>query len=70
LEEGGIFRELAQFQEHYQEYRIVVFTGINCEDILLDGHGESIKRIDLIFIVTPCNLFHNVKNQQMHIYFT
>ena len=28
LDQGGGIRERTQFQEHYKEYRIVVFTGL------------------------------------------
>jgi len=38
-----------RFQEHFKEYRIVVFGGLNCEDIYFDGQGESEKRINLVY---------------------
>jgi hypothetical protein len=38
-----------KFQEHFKEYRIVVFGGLNCEDIYFDGQGESEKRINLVY---------------------
>ena len=33
LSGGGGVPELTRFQEHFKEYRIVVFGGLNCEDI-------------------------------------
>ena len=33
LSRGGGVTELTRFQEHFKEYRIVVFGGLNCEDI-------------------------------------
>ena len=33
LSRGGEVPELLRFQEHFKEYRIVVFGGLNCEDI-------------------------------------
>ena len=33
LSRGGGVPELMRFQEHFKEYRIVVFGGLNCEDI-------------------------------------
>ena len=49
LDRGGGIRELAQFQEHFKEYRIVVFSGLNCEKIYFDGQVESQKRINLLY---------------------
>jgi len=34
---GGGVLELMRFQEHFKEYRIVVFGGLNGEDIYFDG---------------------------------
>jgi len=36
LSNGGGISEL-KFQEHFKEYRIVVFRGLNCKDIMFDG---------------------------------
>jgi len=36
LSRGGGVPELMRFQEHFKEYRIVVFGGLNCEDIYFD----------------------------------
>ena len=41
--------ELMQFQEHFNGYRIVVFGGLDCEDIYFDGQVESEKRINLLY---------------------
>jgi len=38
-----------RFQEHFKEYRIIVFGGLNCEDIYFDGQGKSEKRINLVY---------------------
>jgi hypothetical protein len=38
---GGDVPELIKFQEHFKEYRIVVFGGLNCEDLVFDGQAES-----------------------------
>jgi len=38
-----------KFQEHFKEYRIVVFGGLNCNDIVLDGQEESEKRINMFY---------------------
>jgi len=49
LSRGGGVPELMRFQEHFKEYRIVVFGGLNCEDIYFDGQVESGKRINLLY---------------------
>ena len=48
LDRGGGIRELAQFQEYLKEYRIVVFSGLNCED-MFDGQVQTEKRIILLY---------------------
>jgi hypothetical protein len=45
LSNGGGIPELIRFQEHFKEYRIVVFRGLNCEDIIFDGQVESEKEL-------------------------
>jgi len=37
-----------RFQEHFKEYRIVVFGELNCEDIFFDGEVES-EKINLLY---------------------
>ena len=49
LDRGGGIRELKQFQEHFKEYRIVVFSCLNCEVIYFDGQVDSEKRINLLY---------------------
>ena len=49
LSAGGGLAELMRFQEHFKEYRIVVFGGLNCEDIYFDGQVEAEKRINLVY---------------------
>jgi len=50
LSRGGGVPELLRFQEHFKEYRIVVFGGLNCEDIIFDGQVESKKELTLCMI--------------------
>ena len=49
LSRGGGVPELMRFQEHFKEYRIVVFGGLNCGDTMFDGQVESEKRINLVY---------------------
>jgi len=46
---GGGVPELMRFQQHFKEYRIVIFGGLKCEDIYFDGQVESEKRINLVY---------------------
>ena len=45
---GGI-PELTRFQEHFHEYKIVVYSELNCESITYQGNVEFEKRIYLLF---------------------
>jgi hypothetical protein len=49
LTNGGGIPELIKFQEHFKEYRIAVFGGLNCRDLVFDGQVESEKRINLLY---------------------
>jgi hypothetical protein len=49
LTNGAGIPELTRFQEHFKEYRIVVFAGLNCENIMFDGQVESENRINLLY---------------------
>jgi len=46
---GGGIRELTQFQEYIKEYRIFVFSGLNCEDIIFDEPVQTEKRINPLY---------------------
>ena len=49
MKNGGGIAELTRFQEHFHEYKIVVYSGVNCDSIMYQGHVESDKRINLLF---------------------
>jgi hypothetical protein len=49
LQHGGGIPELEKFQNYFKEYRIVVYEGLNCEQIIYDGMGESQKRLNLLY---------------------
>jgi hypothetical protein len=44
LSNGGGIPALTLFQEHFKEYQIVVYGGLNCEDVVFDGQVESKKK--------------------------
>ena len=49
LKNGAGIRELTRFQEHFHKYKIVVYSGLNCESIVYQGHVDSDERINLLF---------------------
>ena len=61
LTNGGGIRELTRFQEYLKEYRIVVYGGLNCEDMIFDGVNESEKRIYLLYDETTRH-YHVITN--------
>jgi hypothetical protein len=61
LTDGGGIPELMRFQEHFKEYRIVVFGGLNCDDIVFDDQVESEKRINLLYD-DVANHYHVINN--------
>jgi len=40
---------MRRFQDHYTEYKIVVYSGFNCEDIIFEGQVTSEKRVNLLY---------------------
>jgi hypothetical protein len=48
LKNGSGIPELTRFQEHFNEYMIFVYSGLNCDSIMFQGHVESAKRINLL----------------------
>jgi hypothetical protein len=49
LTQGGGYPELIRFQEHYKDYRIVVYDGLDCDSIMYDGLIETANRINLVY---------------------
>jgi hypothetical protein len=45
---GGI-PEIERFQDHLDEYKIVVYTGLNCDSIMYEGQVEKSERISLLY---------------------
>jgi hypothetical protein len=48
LRYGGGVTELTRFQEHYKDYRIVVYRSLECDAIMFDGQIESENRTNLL----------------------
>jgi hypothetical protein len=49
LENGGGIPELEKFQDHFRQYKIVVYTGLNCDRIMYEGQVETSERINLLY---------------------
>jgi len=45
---GGI-ADLTRFQEHFRQYKIVVYHGLSCDDIMFEGRVDSSKRLNLLY---------------------
>jgi len=49
LKNGARIAEIARFLEHIHEYKIVVYSGLNCQSNMYQGHVDYDKRINLLF---------------------
>jgi len=49
---GAGLPELDKFQEHFREYKIVVYEGLRCDTIMFEGHVESNKRLNLLTMMS------------------
>jgi len=48
LDNGGGIPEITRFQEHFHEYKIALYEGLNRDSIILEGQVEFTKRIHLL----------------------
>ena len=44
LSNGAGIHELVRFQKHFRQYKIVVYRGLSCEDIMFEGQVDSPKK--------------------------
>jgi hypothetical protein len=49
LSNGGGNPELVKFQDHSGQYKIVDYTGLNCDSIMFEGQVETSGRINLLY---------------------
>ena len=49
LYNGAVIPELRRFQEHFHKYKVVVYSGLNCESIMYQEHVDFNKRINHLF---------------------
>jgi len=64
LDKGGGINESLQFQDHFSEYKIVVYCGLNCEDIIFEGSVTSEKRVNLLYDEVKRH-FHVITNLEV-----
>ena len=43
LSNGAGIPELVRFKEHFRQYKIVVYRGLGCEDIMFEGQVDYLK---------------------------
>ena len=46
LDIGGGIPELECFQDHFRHYKILVYSGLNCDEIMFEGRFESAERLN------------------------
>ena len=49
LDNGGGIPKLEGFQDHFRHYKIVVYTVLNCEEIMFEVSVESAERLNLLY---------------------
>jgi len=49
LSNGAGIPDSARFQEHFRKYKIVVYRGLSCEDIMFEGQVDSPKRFNILY---------------------
>ena len=49
LSNGAGIPELVRFQEHFGDYKMVVYEGFSCENIMFEGQVESSKRLNILY---------------------
>jgi len=49
LSNGAGIPELVSFHEHFREYKIVVYHGLNCDNIIFEGQVDSTKRLNILY---------------------
>jgi len=49
LSKGGRIPERQAFQRHLSQYRIVVYSGLRCDNIMFDGQVATSQRMNLLY---------------------
>ena len=49
LSNGAGIPELVRFQEHFRKYKIFVYRGLSCDNIIFEGQVDSTKRLNILY---------------------
>ena len=49
MTKGAGIPELVRFMENFHDYKIVVYEGLSCDNIMFEGRVESSKRLNLLY---------------------
>jgi len=49
LTNGGGVTELNRFQENFRDYKIVVYQGLRCKDIIFEAQVDSSQHLNLLY---------------------
>ena len=49
LDNGGDIPELESFQNHFRQYKIVVYAGLYCDAIMFERRVETSKTLNLLY---------------------
>jgi len=62
LSNGTRISELVRYQEHFRDYKIMVYKGLSYENIMFEGQVESSKRINLLYddVNRHCHVITNL----------
>ena len=61
LANGAGIPELVRFQEHFRQYKIVVYRGVSCEDIMFEGQVDSPKGLNILYVAVERH-YHVITN--------
>ena len=49
MQNGRCIPEIQRFQDHFSDYKIVVYGGVDCEDNIFEGNVTFEKRVNLLY---------------------
>ena len=49
LDNGGGNPELERFENHFRQYKVLVYTGLNCDEIMYEGRVETSEGLNLLY---------------------
>jgi len=49
LTNGSGIHEIIRFKEHFLDYKLFVYRGLGCDDIMFEGQVFNSKRINLLY---------------------